>query len=53
MSFLDRIRPAKEAEAAGADFVGPEFVEKINQSNHWQHEPMIANQLAEEVDIWS
>jgi len=36
-----------------AKFVRPEFVEKIKQSTHWQHQPMVPNQLAEGVDIWS
>ena len=36
-----------------AKFVRPEFVEKIKQSTHWQHQPMIQNQLADGVDIWS
>jgi len=36
-----------------AKFVRPEFVEKIKQSTHWQYQPMVANQLAETVDIWS
>lgn len=36
-----------------AKFVRPEFVEKIKQSTHWQHQPMVPNQLADGVDIWS
>ena len=36
-----------------AKFVRPEFVEKIKQSTHWQHQQMVPNQLAEDVDIWS
>jgi len=36
-----------------AKFVRPEFVEKIKQSAHWQHQQMVPNQLAEDVDIWS
>lgn len=36
-----------------AKFVRPEFVEKIKQSTHWQHQPMVPNALAEGVDIWS
>ncbi len=35
-----------------AKFVRPEFVEKIKQSTHWQHQQMVPNQLAEHVDIW-
>ncbi|ODA33832.1 RNA ligase family protein [Planctopirus hydrillae] len=45
-------------EAAGvvtgrAKFVRPEFVEKIKQSSHWQHQIMVPNLLADDVDIWS
>ena len=36
-----------------AKFVRPEFVEKIKQSTHWQHQQMVPNLLAENVDIWS
>ena len=36
-----------------AKFVRPEFVEKIKQSTHWQHQAMVPNQLADGVDIWS
>jgi benzoyl-CoA reductase/2-hydroxyglutaryl-CoA dehydratase subunit BcrC/BadD/HgdB len=36
-----------------AKFVRPEFVEKIKQSTHWQHQQMVPNLLAEDVDIWS
>ena len=35
-----------------AKFVRPEFVEKIKQSTHWQHQQMVPNQLAEGVNIW-
>jgi hypothetical protein len=45
-------------EAAGyvtgrAKIVRSEFVEKIKQSEHWQHQKMVPNELAEGVDIWS
>lgn len=45
-------------ESAGAvngraKMVRPEFVEKVKQSEHWQHQQMIPNQLAEGADIWS
>ena len=45
-------------EAAGvvtgrAKFVRPEFVEKVKQSEHWQHQAMVPNLLAEGADIWS
>jgi len=36
-----------------AKFVRPEFVEKIKQSTHWQHQVMVSNGLADGVDIWS
>lgn len=36
-----------------AKFVRPEFVEKIKQSTHWQHQAMVPNQLADDADIWS
>ncbi|MCX6851205.1 MAG: RNA ligase family protein [Verrucomicrobia bacterium] len=36
-----------------AKIVRPEFVEKVKQSEHWQHQQMIPNMLAEGADIWS
>ena len=36
-----------------AKFVRPEFVEKVKQSDHWQHQAMVPNLLAEGADIWS
>jgi hypothetical protein len=36
-----------------AKFVRHEFVEKLKQSTHWQHQAMVPNQLADGVDIWS
>lgn len=44
-------------EAAGvvagrAKFVRPEFVEKVKQSEHWQHQAMVPNILKPAVDIW-
>jgi len=35
-----------------AKFVRPEFVEKIKQSTHWQHQQMVPNLLADGLDIW-
>ena len=35
-----------------AKTVRPEFVEKIQQSEHWQHQAMTPNELADGVDIW-
>ena len=36
-----------------AKFVRPEFVEKVKQSEHWQHQAMVPNRLAEGAEIWS
>lgn len=36
-----------------AKIVRPEFVEKIKESTHWQHQMMVANELADGADIWS
>jgi len=36
-----------------AKFVRPEFVEKIKQSTHWQHQAIVPNELADGVDIWA
>jgi hypothetical protein len=33
--------------------VRPEFVEKIKQSEHWQHQAMVPNELAPDAEIWS
>jgi hypothetical protein len=45
-------------EAAGrvtgrAKFVRPEFVEKVKQSEHWQHQAVVPNLLAKGAEIWS
>ncbi len=48
------LRTEAEGVVTGrAKFVRPEFVEKIKQSTHWQHQQMVPNRLAEGVDIWS
>ena len=39
--------------AGRAKIVRPEFVEKVKQSEHWQHQKMVPNQLDEGADIWS
>jgi len=44
---------ADGAVSGRAKFVRPEFVEKIKQSTHWQHQQMVPNELADDVDIWS
>jgi hypothetical protein len=38
---------------ARAKLVRPEFVEKVKQSEHWQHRAMVPNGLAAGADIWS
>ena len=43
---------ANERVTGRAKMVRPEFVEKVKQSEHWQHQPMVPNLLAEGVDIW-
>jgi RNA ligase-like protein len=39
--------------AARAKFVRPEFVEKVKQSEHWQHQRLVPNLLMEGAGIWS
>jgi hypothetical protein len=36
-----------------AKIVRSEFVEKVKQSEHWQHQKMITNLLADGADIWT
>jgi hypothetical protein len=36
-----------------AKLVRPEFVERVKQSTHWQHQALVPNLLAEGADIWS
>ncbi len=36
-----------------AKMVRPEFVEKVKQSEHWQHQRMVPNELKAGVDIWA
>jgi len=48
------LRIEADGEATGrAKIVRPEFVERVKLSEHWQHQQMIPNQLAEGTDIWS
>jgi hypothetical protein len=48
------LRTEAEGRVTGrAKFVRPEFVEKVKQSEHWQHQAVVPNQLAEGADIWS
>jgi hypothetical protein len=44
---------AKGYVTGRAKLVRPEFVEKVKQSDHWQHQKMIPNLLADEADIWA
>ena len=36
-----------------AKLVRPEFVEKVKQSEHWQHQALVPNLLASDAEIWS
>ncbi|MCI0746406.1 MAG: RNA ligase family protein [Verrucomicrobia subdivision 3 bacterium] len=36
-----------------AKMVRVEFVEKVKESEHWQHQKMVPNELAEGADIWA
>jgi hypothetical protein len=35
-----------------AKFVRPEFVEKVKQSTHWQHQVLVPNLIKEGANIW-
>ncbi|MES2692740.1 MAG: RNA ligase family protein [Verrucomicrobiota bacterium] len=55
-AVMEGIYLRTEAEGfvtARAKIVRPEFVEKVKQSDHWQHRAMIPNGLAAGADIWS
>ena len=48
------LRTESEGAVTGrAKFVRVEFVEKIKQSTHWQHQAMVPNLLKQGADIWS
>lgn len=48
------LRTEREGVVTGrAKLVRPEFVEKINHSDHWQHQAMVPNLLRDGADIWS
>jgi hypothetical protein len=48
------LRSEKDGYVTGrAKVVRPEFVEKVKQSEHWQHQVMVPNQLDDGADIWS
>jgi hypothetical protein len=44
---------AKGCVTGRAKFVRPEFVVKVKESEHWQHQALVQNLLAEGADIWS
>jgi hypothetical protein len=44
---------ANGAVTGRAKFVRPEFVEKVKQSTHWQHQAVVPNLLKDGADIWS
>jgi len=47
------LRTESDGRVTGrAKMVRSEFVEKVKQSEHWQHQAMVPNELAEEADIW-
>jgi RNA ligase len=39
--------------SARSKLVRPEFVERVKQSEHWQHQAVVPNLLSETADIWS
>lgn len=48
------LRIEADGTATGrAKIVRPEFVEKVKQSEHWQHQQMVPNVLVEGANIWS
>jgi hypothetical protein len=48
------LRTEREGKVTGrAKMVRPEFIEKIKQSEHWQHQVMVPNLLKQDADIWS
>lgn len=44
---------ANGAVTSRAKYVRNEFVEKIKQSTHWQHQAIVPNVLKDGADIWS
>lgn len=48
------LRTETEGRVTGrAKLVRPEFVEKVKQSEHWQHQAVVPNVLAPDAEIWS
>ena len=47
------LRTESDDKVSGrAKYVRPEFVEKVKQSTHWQHQAIVPNLLKEGADIW-
>ncbi len=47
------LRTEADGKVTGrAKLVRPEFVEKVKQSEHWQHQAMIPNLLVQRANIW-
>ena len=53
LTIPSELIPADGRFGCGPSLVRPEFVEKIKQSEHWQHQQMVPNVLREGTDIWS
>ena len=48
------LRIEAEGQVTGrAKLVRPEFIERVKQSEHWQHQALVPNLLTEGVEIWS
>lgn len=48
------LRTEAEGTVSGrAKLVRPEFVERVKQSEHWQHTAMVPNLLTSDAEIWS
>lgn len=48
------LRTEAEGRVTGrAKFVRAEFVEKVKQSEHWQHRALVPNLLADGAEIWT
>jgi hypothetical protein len=43
----------EHAVSGRAKFVRPEFIERVKQSEHWQHQAMVPNLIRDDVDVWS
>jgi hypothetical protein len=48
------LRTERDGSVSGrAKFVRPEFIERVKQSEHWQHQSVVPNVLEAGADIWS